>query len=61
MQIIFTDKINRKLFFQRNYSVAWNLPIEERNPYLSYSKKSVARQTFGGTLLSFYGLGISLT
>lgn len=31
MQIIFTDKINRKLFFQRNYSVAWNLPIEEKN------------------------------
>ncbi len=30
MQIIFTDQINRKLFFQRNYSVAWNLPIEER-------------------------------
>lgn len=39
MQIIFTDKINRKLFFQRNYSVAWNLPIEERILYFSYSKK----------------------
>lgn len=55
MQIIFTDKINRKLFFQRNYSVAWNLPIEERILYFSYSKKSVVRQAFDRTLLSFYG------